>query len=202
MTERLLLAAIAAVVLVAGAGSALAKIRRCVNPVTHKVSMSDLDCPADRAPTPVETAASEQAEKEAIKVREIRRVAERADLQLFGKFPDEATVRAAYVAELQAVNDKLRIATRRLGGLVDERKPIDEERQFFVNKPLSPQLQRSLDRSEAQFAASATVFRELQADIEGIVTKYGRWHDRLVKLWAGQYAGSMGLLDGAAPPPR
>jgi hypothetical protein len=190
---RLLLRAVLVVGL-AAPGWALAKVHRCVDPVTKTVTLSDLECGQDRVPTPAEAAASIEAARVAGIAADARKAAERADRQLVNRFPDEATHRTAQVADLNDVIVNLRVALRRLEQLKVERKPLDEEAKFYVGKPLPPVLKRSIDASEASFAALVDVFHSLETQVAEIVAKFGIERERLLKLWAGTPPGSMGLL--------
>ena len=84
----------------------------------------------------------------------------------------------------------------------------DVRAQGAVNKCIGPdgkvtltQVKCPNDRAatSAEIAANAQVFNELRSEISDIVVKYGRWRDRLLKLWAGAPPGSLGLLDTIPP---
>jgi hypothetical protein len=182
----------------AAPGWALAKVYRCTDPVTKAVTISDIECRQERVPTPAEAAASTEAARIAAIAADGKRAAERADRQLRDKFPDEATHRKARVADLDDVNLNLRGAMRRLQQLKVERKPLDEEAKFYLGKPFPPVLKRSIDASEASFAALTDLFRGLEMQVAEIVARYRIERERLGKLWAGAPPGSMGLLPPVA----
>ena len=171
-----------------------AKVYKCVDAATRTPVLRDTPCEDTRGPTPAEVAASAaKARQDAIDA-EAAKEAQREDRQLLGKYPDDAAHRKARTAELEPVIDNIGRAKTRLDQLLVERKPIDEERKFYAGKALPPALKRSIDASDASFAAQTDLFRGLQQQVEGIVAKYDREGERLRKLWAGAPFGSMGPL--------
>jgi hypothetical protein len=186
----------------AAPGWAFAKVYKCIDAVTKSTVLRDTPCEDTRGPTPAEVAASAaKARQDAIDA-EAAKEAQREDRQLLGKYPDEATHRTARAAELEPVIGNIRSAKTRLDQLLVERKPIDEEVKFYAGKTVPAALKRSIDASDAAFAAQADLFRGLQQQIEGIVAKYDREGERLRKLWAGAPPGSMGPLVPAAAASR
>jgi hypothetical protein len=178
----------------AGPGWAFAKVYKCVDAVTRSTVLRDTPCEDTRGPTPAEVAASAaKARQDAIDA-DAAKEAQREDRQLLGKYPDDAALRKARAAELEPVIGNIRRAKTRLDQLLVERKPINEEAKFYAGKTLPPALKRSVDASDAAFAAQADLFRGLQQQVEGIVAKYDREGERLRKLWAGAPPGSMGSL--------
>ena len=179
-------------------GGAFAKVYKCVDAVTKSTVMRDTPCEDTRGPTPAEIAANaEKARQDAIDA-DTATEARREDRQLLGKYPDEAAHREARAADLEPVIGNIRRAKTRLDQLLVERKPLDDEAKFYIGKALPPALKRSIDASDASFAALTELFRGLQQQIEGIVATYDREGERLRKLWAGAPPGSMGPLVPAA----
>ena len=92
----------------------------------------------------------------------------------------------------------------RLGQLIAERKPLDDEAKFYVGKPLPPTLKHQVDDSDGAFLALTEVFRGLEAKVRDTGARHDIERERLRKLWAGAAPGSMGLLatDTATSAPR
>lgn len=196
-------AAIAGIVIAAGCpGLALAKVHICVDPVTKARTASDFECKEALAPTPAELAASAEALRKDGIARDAIRNAERADRQLRDKYPDEASLRKAHVAELEGVIRNVRRSTERLAEVSVQRKPLDEQLAFYRGKPLPPGLKSAVDANDASFVALTIVFQQLQIDVAEIDARYGNERERLRKLWAGAPLGSMGLLPPAAAASR
>lgn len=197
------LAAMAIVVIAAGGQeAAFAKVYVCVDPVTKARTVTQFECKETQAPTPAELAAGAEAVRDASIARDARLAAERADRQLLNRFPDEATHRKAHVAELEGVIVHVRRAAARFAELSVQRKPLDEQSEFYRNKPLPPALKRAVDANDASFAALKTVFQQLQVEVAEIDTRYAKERDWLRKLWAGAPPGSMALLPPAPAPSR
>lgn len=132
---------------------------------------------------------------------EQRQRAIRVENQFLTRFPDEDTFRQAQFRDLQVVAVKLRSAGARLEVLRQERKPIDTELEFYKNRPVPPALQTRLDDNEAQFAALADIYRNLEQDVAGIVTRYRCLHDSFAKMWAGAAPGASACEPPTCAPP-
>jgi len=200
--HRLLLLAVASIAIAAGPGPAVGKVHTCVDPTTKAVTKSDTECSFARGPTPSEAVASAEAARVAAIAADVQLAAERADLQLLGRFRDEGIHRKAQIVELEGVIIHIRQAMERFGELKAQRKPLEDQAEFYKGKPLPPALQRAIDASDALFAAQTDVFRGLQGDVAEVVARYGNELDRLRKLWGGARPGSMGLLVPASTPVR
>lgn len=172
----------------------------CIDPLTKRVVSSPVNCRPGLVPSPAEvTAAIEAARADAI-AADIHQGAVRADLQRLRKSPDDRSHRKAELAELEVVAVSLRGATQRLAALMAQSKPLYDEVQFYVGKPLPPALQSSVDASNASMLAMVDVFRGLQQDVEHVVGKYKVEREWLRHLWGGAAPGSMGLLVEAPTP--
>ena len=202
LSPRKLAAIAIAAVAAGGQGTAFAKVYTCVDPVTKARTVTQFECKETQAPTLAELAASAEAIRDASIARDARLAAERADRQLLNKFPDEASHRKAHVAELEAVIVHLRRAAARFAELSVQRRPLDEQSEFYRDKPLPPALKRAIDANDASFAALTTVFQQLQVEVAEIDARYAKERDRLRRLWAGAPPGFMALLPPAPAPSR
>ncbi len=133
-------------------------------------------------------------------VPSVDRAAERQDLDLLARYPDEAAHRKARTAQLAVVRERLRAIESRLAELAAERKRLDDEAEFYKGKPLPAALQRRIDDNDARVAAQQLLkSHQLQA-AKHIDDKFDVELGRLNKLWAGAPPGSLGLLPVASSP--
>jgi hypothetical protein len=178
----------------------LAGLSACLASVTAPPALAGSTAKTTlEAPSFVRTGASSDA------VATIDPAARREDWRWLDRYPDDASHRRAEAAELQAVIAHLRQANGRLAELIEERKPLDSEAEFYKRKPLNqwpPWLLRSLEKSDSSFSALRNVFRLLEQDVDFIVAKYGNERGHLRKLWAGAPPGSIGFLKPIAAPSR
>lgn len=145
-----------------------------------------------------ERAANEQKElAQKIKLQAMND-AVRRDRNLMQRFPDEAT---HYRAREKAL-DEWRVATKnsqaRIALLQQDRKKLDDERQFYENdkvkKPLPHALKQKIDANDAALEAQRSLAQTQQTEIKRIDDLYDAELARLRKLWAGAPAGSLGPL--------
>lgn len=153
-------------------------------------------------PTPT---ADERAEIEARQQREAleranRIEAIRRDRNLLARFPNEAAHQKAREAALEDTRKSLRLSEGRLAALEKERKPLLDEAEFYIGKPLPAKLKLQLDGNEAATEAQKTLILNQQAELVRINENYDAELERLRKLWAGAPPGSLGALpkSGAA----
>jgi len=86
----------------------------------------------------------------------------------------------------------------RLKELQAERKPLDNEAEFYKGKRLPPKLKGQIESNDTAIEAQ----REAAANQQSEVNRVNRIYDtelvRLQKLWAGAVPGSLGPI---SPPP-
>lgn len=154
---------------------------------------------------PPEPTADERAELEARQqqealVRSQRREAERSDRNLLQRFPNEKAHNKAREAALDDVRKGLKTSELRLAVLEKERKPLQDETEFYVGKPLPLKLKQAIDANDAATEAQRNLVANQHAEIERVIRNYDAELERLRKLWGGAQPGSLGLLRSAAPP--
>ena len=154
-------------------------------------------------PTADERSEIEARDRAEAAERATRQDAMRRDRNLLARFPDEAAHRKAREAALDDVRKGLRQSEVRLAALATERKPLVDESEFYVGKPLPFKLKLGLDANDAAVDAQKTLQQNQQLEFARIVARYDAELERLRKLWAGAQPGSMGIITGAASaPPR
>jgi len=154
-------------------------------------------------PTDDERSAIEARDREAAIALASKQDAVRRDRNLLARFPNEAAHRKARVAALDDVRKAVRLSEERLALLAAERKPITDEAEFYVGKPLPTKLKMQLDANDAAVDAQRSLVQNQRLEEVRIDSRYDAELERLKKLWAGAQPGSMGVLaGGAASAPR
>jgi hypothetical protein len=156
-------------------------------------------CTPPSALSPAETVACAEFERLESIDRECRITATRDDRRRLERYPDEAAHRRAEREELAQVVLKLRAPNARLAELLVARRALDAEAEFYRGKPLKRELQRDLDANDAALLAQRDVFRNIEAEIGGVVDKYADERAHLRKLWAGAKPGTLGVFVPRAP---
>jgi hypothetical protein len=153
---------------------------------------------------PPQLTADERAEKDARDKRlaaekQAKAEAVRRDRLLLDRYPNEA----AHEKAREAALDDMRAATRqsraRVAELVRERKPIDEEAEFYKGKPLPAKLKQQLDANDAAAAAQRDAQAQQQAEMQRVIKRFDEELAQLKRLWAGAAPGSSATA--AAPEP-
>ncbi|MBE2242150.1 MAG: DUF4124 domain-containing protein [Burkholderiaceae bacterium] len=152
-------------------------------------------------PTADERAEQEAADRRAAIERAAQRDAVRRDRNLLTRFPDQATHQRARESALDDVRKALRNYERRLEQLAAERKPLQDEAEFYVGRELPAKLRQAFDANDAAAEAQRTLIANQEAEMVRINKLYDVELERLKRLWAGAQPGSMGSLP-AVPPAR
>jgi hypothetical protein len=128
----------------------------------------------------------------------------RRDRNLMQRFPDEAAHKKAREKALDDVRLSAKSSATRIATLLDEKKKLDEEREFYENervkKPLPTTLKQKIDANEASLEAQRSVSQNAQAELARINSNYDAELLRLKKLWSGTPAGSLGPLPDTRAP--
>jgi hypothetical protein len=147
--------------------------------------------------------AEERAEKDArdraaADVRAAAADAARRDRNLMARYPNEAAHHRAREASLDTVRLAIRATELRLRELELARRPLLEEAEFYVGKPLPPKLRAALDANDASAEAQRSATATQAAELGRINRMYDAELDRLRRLWAGAAPGSLGPLPSAS----
>lgn len=149
-------------------------------------------------PTADERADQEQRERQAAAERAQLQDAIRRDRNLIVRFPNEAAHNKARAAALDDVRTSVQLSEKRIAALTADRKPLMDEAEFYVGKPLPLKLKHQLDANDAATEAQRSLIQNQQSEIVRINSLYDAELARLKRLWAGAPAGSMGAIP--APP--
>ncbi len=151
-------------------------------------------------PTADERAEMEAKEREANVERVKQMDAVRRDRNLVARFPNEAAHNKARAKALDDIRNAVRISEARISLLQAERKPLLDEAEFYVNKPMPSKLRSALDANDASLEAQKSLVQNQQSEVVRINGLYDAELARLKKLWAGAPAGSLGPLPSLPPP--
>lgn len=149
-------------------------------------------------PTADERSAIEAREREAVAERAARQDAIRRDRNLLVRFPNEAAHRKARAAALDDVRKSVQLSEARLAELARERKPLLDDAEFYVGKPLPRKLKDQLDANDASADAQRALLQNQRLEMRRIDKLYDAELERLKRLWAGAQPGSLGMLAGTA----
>lgn len=149
--------------------------------------------------TTEEQAELEARERLAAEKRAAQADAARRDRNLVTRYPSEQVHRRAREAALDTVRLAMKATESRLRELAAERKPLRDEAEFYVSKPMPAKLRAAIDANDAALDAQRSSAANQEAELRRINRLYDVELDRLRKLWAGAAPGSLGSL-GAAPP--
>jgi hypothetical protein len=149
-----------------------------------------------------ERADKEAREKKAAEERVTQQDAIRRDRNLLMRFPNEAAHQKAREAAADPVRLAIKATEARLRDLNAERKPLLEEAEFYVGKPLPTKLKLQIDANDAALDAQRTSAANQSVELDRINALYDAELERLKKLWAGAMPGSLGPLPTTPPAPR
>ena len=147
-----------------------------------------------------EEAAEAEARARALAVeRAARADAVRRDRNLLARYPTDIAHQRARLAAADTVRAATRTTELRLRELAAERKPLANEAEFYLGKPLPAKLKGQLDANDAAVDAQRSSALNQQAELDRINRLYDAELERLRRLWAGAPAGSLGALPAGAP---
>lgn len=144
--------------------------------------------------TAEERAAVEARERKASAERMARIEDTRRDKNLLARYPSEATHRKAREAALDTLRLAIKATDDRLKELQAERKPLEDEAEFYKGRRLPPKLKGQLDANDAAVEAQKEAAVNQQAELARVNRLYDIELARLQRLWAGAQPGSMGPL--------
>jgi hypothetical protein len=148
--------------------------------------------------------ADEQAEQAAIERSRARRAAAdaeavRRDRNLRARYPNEAAHQRARAVALDDLKRTQQLSQLRLDNLAVERKPLQEEAEFYTGRQMPAALKQQLDVNDAAAEAQRVLMVNQQAESARINASFDAELVRLRAMWAG---GRPGALSAAAPPAK
>jgi len=141
--------------------------------------------------SPEDRAAQEARDRKAAADRATQNDAIRRDRTLMQRFPTEA---AHFRARNTALDDAIKAmhaSERRLKDLAKERRPLNDEAEFYEGRMLPAKLKQSIDANDASVEALQQLIDNQRAESVRINGRYDTELARLKKLWAGAAPGSL-----------
>ena len=152
-----------------------------------------------RTLTAEERAEKEAREREASSQHVTRQDAIRRDRNLMIRFPNLGSHQKAREAALDDIRKAMNTSDSRLALLATERKPLIDETEFYVGRPLPAKLKRLLDANDASTEAQRALIQDQQTELERINALYDAELGHLKQLWGGAQPGSLGVAPTASP---
>jgi hypothetical protein len=147
-----------------------------------------------------ERAEAEARERKAVEGRAAQADAVRRDRNLMTRYRTEESHNAARAAALDTVRAAMKITEARLGDLARDRKPLEDEAEFYKGKPLPTRLRTQIDANDAAVEAQRDAAQTQATELDRVNRLYDAELSRLRRLWAGAPAGSLGPLPQSAMP--
>lgn len=146
--------------------------------------------------TAEERAAAEEAERARVQERASRNEAVRRDRNLLARYPNEAAHAKAREAALQAAQNGVLASEKRVVELQKERKPLIDEAEFYLGKPMPPKLKAQIETIDVSIEAQRALVENQKIEVKRVNALYDAELERLRRLWSGAPPGSLG------PPPQ
>ena len=152
--------------------------------------------------TAEERADREAAERKAAVARAAQADAVRRDRNLMMRFPDATAHGKAREVALNTVRAAIRATETRLTDLATERKPLDNEAEFYKGKQLPPRLKQQIDANDAAYDAQKSLAQTQGIELVRVNKLYDAELERLKRLWSGEKPGTLSQVadPGAVKP--
>ena len=121
----------------------------------------------------------------------------RRDRNLKNRYPNEAAHNKARESALEAVRSSMRASAQRIKELETERKPLQDEADFYRGRQLPSRLKQQLEANETSVAAQRELMQTQESELLRVNRIYDMELEHLRKLWKGAPPGSISLV--AAP---
>ena len=147
----------------------------------------------------------EKAERDRIRrQREAEKTAQdieiRRDRDMLKRFPNEAAHAKAREKALDDVASSVRNSEARIKLLLQERKPLLDEKEFYPEGKEPAKLKLQLDANDASLEAQRSLVQNQQTEVVRINKLYDAELGRLRKLWGGAMPGTIGPTASASQP--
>ena len=162
----------------------------------QRVLNSDGSLRSVRPPTltPEERAEQDARDRRAAEERMVAAEILRRDRNLMSRYRDEAAHNKARASALDNVKLAMKASESRLKELAAERKPLQEEAEFYRGKSMPGKLRTALDANDAATDAQRSSVANQEAELVRVNRLYDVEIERLRQLWAGARPGSLGPL--------
>lgn len=150
--------------------------------------------------TPEERAEREAAERQAALQRAAHNDAVRRDRNLMARYPSEGAHQKAREAALDTVRLAIKATEQRMKDLAAERKPLQDEVEFYKGRQLPLKLKQQLDANDAAMEAQRAASKTQAAELARINALYDVELGRLRALWAGTSPGALPVVNTSSEP--
>lgn len=150
--------------------------------------------------TPEERAERDAADRQAALQRAAQNDAVRRDRNLMARYPNEATHLKAREAALDTVRIATKATEQRMKDLAAERKPLQDEVEFYKGRQLPLKLKQQLDANDAAMDAQRAASKTQAAELARINALYDAELDRLRALWTGTSPGALPVVNTSSDP--
>ncbi|MGZ8260996.1 MAG: hypothetical protein ACXWUL_10660 [Caldimonas sp.] len=137
-------------------------------------------------PTPDEKAAIEAKREKNIEIYNACKASQRSDQGLLTRYPKQAKHDAARQQALEGVAALMRGSELRMKKLLDDRKRLLEEAEFYPDGKLPPKLKRDLETNGALLEAQKQATAKQQEERAQINSFYDAELQKLKALWTPQ----------------
>jgi hypothetical protein len=144
--------------------------------------------------TPEERADREARERKEFEERAAYNDAVRRDRNLKNRYPNEAAHNKARESALEAVRASMRASVQRVKELETERKPLQDEADFYRGRQLPSRLKQQLEANDTSVAAQRELIQTQEAELMRVNRIYDLELEHLRKLWRGAPPGSISLV--------
>lgn len=138
-----------------------------------------------------ERARHEEAQRRLQVEQVARQDAIKRDRNLLARFPAEDAHNKAREVALDDVRNSIKLSEVRLEHLAKERKPLQDEAEFYKGRNLPFKLRTQLENNEVSAQAQETLIQNQKAELARINGLYDSELAHLRRLWAGAPAGSI-----------
>lgn len=152
--------------------------------------------------TAEERAAVEARERRAAEQRLAQAETVRRDRNLLNRYRDQQAHDAARAAALEPVKMAMKASEKRLADLAAERRPLNDEAEFYKGRTLPTKLKLQMDANEASVDAQRSAMLNQEAELQRVNRLFDIELERLRRLWAGAAPGSLGPMPSVQPEPR
>lgn len=141
--------------------------------------------------SPEERAAQEARQRQLAVERAAQQDKIRRDRNLMVRFRNEAAHQKARENALDDIKKAMHLSETRIATLAKERKPLMDEAEFYVGKPMPALLKQQLDANEVAAEAQRQLIENQKVELVRVNKLYDDELARLRKLWAGAVPGSL-----------
>lgn len=154
-------------------------------------------------PTAEEQRIADQKAKEQAEERARQEEERRKNRALLARYPNKPAHDKERQDALSQVDEVIRAAQKRIGELLDQRKKINEEMEFYKKDPnkTPPSLRRQVEDNDRSVVVQRRFIGDQEDEKKRANARFDEELDRLKKLWAQAALPATAAAPAAAPSP-